>query len=222
MVHRSIGRLAPASGDLRSEVGIVTGIGHALFGSDSGIDWLALGTDYRRIRKHIERVVPGFTDFEHRVSQAAGFELPNTARVRDFSAIGGRAHVTVNPVTAALAPEGHLLLQTLRSHDQFNTTVYGLNDRYRGIKAGRRVVFVNKTDLVALGLTDGEHVDIVSVWGDGERRAPRFRIVEYPCAPGSAAAYFPEANVLVPLDSAADTSNTPTSKSIVVRLERVD
>jgi anaerobic selenocysteine-containing dehydrogenase len=112
-----------------------------------------------------------------------------------------------------------LLLQTVRSHDQYNTTVYGLDDRYRGIKAGRRVVFVNPADLERLGLADGASVDLVSEWEDGvERRAPAFRVVSYPTAPGCAAAYFPETNVLVPLDSTAETSNTPTSKSIVVRL----
>ena len=116
-------------------------------------------------------------------------------------------------------PAGHLLLQTVRSHDQFNTTVYGLDDRYRGIKGGRQVVFVNADDLRALGLADGQVVDLVSVWTDGERRAPGFRIVEYATPVGCAAAYFPEANVLVPLDSTAEGSNTPASKSIVIRLE---
>jgi anaerobic selenocysteine-containing dehydrogenase len=112
-------------------------------------------------------------------------------------------------------------LQTIRSHDQYNTTIYGLNDRYRGIHHGRRVVFVNPDDIAALGVTDGDVVDLVSEWIDGsERRAPGFRVVSYPTASGCAAAYFPETNVLVPLDSTADVSNTPTSKSIVVRLER--
>ena len=118
-----------------------------------------------------------------------------------------------------LAPPDHLVLQTVRSHDQFNTTIYGLDDRYRGIKQGRRVVFVNPEDLRSLGFHDGEVVDIVSVWEDGERRAEEFRIVSYATARGCAAAYFPETNVLVPLDSVARVSNTPVSKSIVVRLE---
>jgi anaerobic selenocysteine-containing dehydrogenase len=118
-------------------------------------------------------------------------------------------------------PEGALLLQTVRSHDQYNTTIYGLDDRYRGIKQGRRVVFVNPADLDRLGLSDGVLVDLVSEWADGrERRAPAFRVVSYDTAVGCAAAYFPETNVLVPLDSTADTSNTPTSKSIVIRLEQ--
>ncbi len=118
-------------------------------------------------------------------------------------------------------PPGHLLLQTMRSHDQFNTTVYGLDDRYRGVHGGRRVVFVSGEDLAELGLRDGDLVDLVSVWSDGERRAPAFRVVEYPTPAGCAAAYFPEANVLVPLDSTAEISNTPTSKSVIIRLEPV-
>jgi anaerobic selenocysteine-containing dehydrogenase len=119
-------------------------------------------------------------------------------------------------------PPGRLLLQTVRSHDQYNTTIYGLDDRYRGIRGGRRVVFVNPGDLDALGLHDGDVVDIVSEFRDGHlRRASRFRVVAYPVASGTCAAYFPEANVLVPLDSTAEGSNTPTSKSVVVRMERV-
>ena len=139
---------------------------------------------------------------------------------RTFPTPTGRARFTVNGLSAPDVPDGHLLLQTVRSHDQFNTTVYGLNDRYRGIEGGRRVVFVNEADLGALGLVDGETVDLVSVWDDGERRAPGYRLVAYPTPPGCAAAYFPEANVLVPLGSTAEVSNTPTSKSVVVRLER--
>ena len=219
VVHSSRGRLAPGSDQLRSEVAIVTGLGHALFGDDIG--WAQMGADYTVIRKHIERVVPGFHAFEERVAAPGGFTLPNGPRdSRTFLTATGLARFTVNPPSAVEVPEGHLLLQTVRSHDQFNTTVYGLDDRYRGIKGGRRVVFVNTEDLRDRGLRDGDLVDIVSVWTDGERRAPGFRAVEYPTPYGCAAAYFPEANVLVPLDSTAEGSNTPTSKSIVIRLER--
>jgi len=219
VVHSSRGRLEPASAQLRSEVAIVTGIGEALFGADSG--WAEMGADYRVIRRHIERVVPGFHAFEERVSAPGGFTLPRPPRdSRTFATPSGKARFSVNPPSAVEVPAGHLLLQTVRSHDQFNTTIYGLDDRYRGIRGGRRVVLVNGADLSALGLADGEIVDVVSVWSDGERRAPHFRVVAYPTAPGCAAAYFPEANVLVPLDSTAEESNTPTSKSVVVRLER--
>lgn len=220
VVHASRGRVAPASGELRSEVAIVTGLAHALWGEDLG--WAAMGADYSVIRGHIANVVPGFADYEARVSQPGGFTLPRPPRdSRTFETGTGRARFTVNRVSAVEVPPGHLLLQTIRSHDQFNTTVYGLNDRYRGVHGGRRVVFVSAKDLADLGLRDGDIVDLVSVWTDGERRAPAFRVVEYPTPAGCAAAYFPEANVLVPLDSTADTSNTPTSKSVIIRLERL-
>jgi len=218
MVHASHGKLAAGSPMLRSEVAIVTALGDTLFGADLG--WRQMGEDYRLVRTHIAAVVPGFDDFESRVTAPGGFALPNGPRdSRTFHTESGQARFTVNPPTAVQVPAGHLLLQTVRSHDQFNTTVYGLDDRYRGITGGRRVVFVHADDLAGFGLRDGDLVDIVSIWDDGERRASRFRAVAYPTPRGCAAAYFPEANVLVPLDSAADGSNTPTSKSIVIRLE---
>jgi molybdopterin-dependent oxidoreductase alpha subunit len=219
VVHASSGRLAPASAQLRSEVAIITGLGAALFGEDIG--WSAMGADYSVIRRHIAAVVDGCADYEARVSGPGGFTMPRPPHDSlTFRTPSGKARLTVNEVSAVSVPPGHLLLQTLRSHDQFNTTVYGLNDRYRGVHGGRRVVFVSGEDLAARGLADGDIVDLVSVWSDGERRAPAFRVVEYPTPAGSAAAYFPEANVLVPLDSTAAVSNTPTSKSVIIRLER--
>jgi molybdopterin-dependent oxidoreductase alpha subunit len=219
VVHSSSGRLAPASAQLRSEVAIVTGIGAALFGEDIG--WGAMGADYAVIRRHIAAVVDGCGDYETRVSRPGGFTMPRPPYDSlTFKTQTGKARFTVNEVSAVEVPPGHLLLQTLRSHDQFNTTVYGLNDRYRGVHGGRRVVFVSGEDLTARGLADGDIVDLVSVWSDGERRAPAFRVVEYSTPAGTAAAYFPEANVLVPLDSTAAVSNTPTSKSVIIRLER--
>ncbi|MFD0741228.1 molybdopterin dinucleotide binding domain-containing protein [Phytohabitans flavus] len=185
--------------------------------------WAAYEADYRTIRKVISLVVPGFGDFEAKVSEPAGFTLPHPPRDRlEFPTPSGKAHFTAGPLSIIRVPEGRLLLQTVRSHDQYNTTIYGMDDRYRGIKAGRRVVFVNPDDLAALGMADGDMVDLVSEWTDGvERRAKAFRAVAYPSARGCAAAYFPEANVLVPLDSTAEGSNTPTSKQIVIRLEPV-
>ncbi|WP_035903337.1 FdhF/YdeP family oxidoreductase [Knoellia subterranea] len=225
MVHASRGRLAPASDTLLSEVAIVCELARrALPGSS--VDWAGLRGDYRVIRQHIARVVPGFERFEERIQDRGGFQLPLPPRERTFTVEGGRARFTVHPLAYPSCPPGRLLLQTVRSHDQYNTTIYGLDDHYRGIKAGRRVVFVNPTDVSELGLADGQIVDIVSEWrgvdGDDaltERRAEEFRIVAYPTARGCAAAYFPETNVLVPLDSTARGSNTPTSKSVVVRLE---
>jgi molybdopterin-dependent oxidoreductase alpha subunit len=224
IVHLSHGRLDPASDELLSEVTIVTRLAEALFpdaGPADSLDWAGMRADYSLIRDHIARVVPGFDDFNARVRQPGGFALPHPPRDRrEFPTGTGKARFTVNPVDVLEVPPGHLLLQTVRSHDQFNTTIYGLDDRYRGIRAGRRVVFVNPDDLAALGIADGEHVDLVSVWSDGERRAEDFRVVSYATARGCAAAYFPETNVLVPLDAVAKVSNTPASKSVVVRLER--
>lgn len=220
MVHASRGRLAPASGHLLSEVSIVCRLARAaLPGSDIG--WEAMERDYDVIRDHVSRVVPGFEGFNARLREPGGFTLPHAPRdERRFPTATGKANLTVNELEVLRVPEGRLLLQTIRSHDQYNTTIYGLDDRYRGIKAGRRVVLVNPADLVRLGVADGATVDLVSEWPDGaERRAPAFRAVSYPTAPGCAAAYFPETNVLVPLDSTAEISNTPTSKSVVVRLE---
>ena len=224
MVHATRGRLDPASPHLRSEVAIITGLAEALFGPDDTVDWAGMRHDYDKIRDHVERVIPGFEQYNERVRRPGGFALPHPARDRrEFKTRTGKARFTVNDLDPVVAPPGHLVLQTVRSHDQFNTTIYGLDDRYRGIRQGRRVVFVNPEDLRALGFHDGEMVDIVSVWEDGdrssERRAEEFRIVSYATARGCAAAYFPETNVLVPLDSVAKVSNTPVSKSIVVRLE---
>ncbi|MES9543687.1 FdhF/YdeP family oxidoreductase [Actinomadura sp. NPDC000600] len=220
MVHASRGRLAPASGHLLSEVSIVCRLARAaLLGSGTG--WEAMERDYDVIRDHVSRVVPGFEDFNARLREPGGFTLPHAPRdERRFPTATGKANLTVNELEVLRVPEGRLLLQTLRSHDQYNTTIYGLDDRYRGIKAGRRVLLVNPADLSRLGVADGATVDLVSEWPDGaERRAPAFRAVSYPTAPGCAAAYFPETNVLVPLDSTAEISNTPTSKSVVIRLE---
>ncbi len=220
-VHGSWGSVEPASPALRSEVAIVCGLAQATLPA-SPVPWASFPTDYARIRAHIERVVPGFDRFEERVRDGGRFALPHPPRdERRFATPSGRAHLTVNPCAPLEIPEGRLLLQTLRSHDQYNTTIYGMDDRYRGISDGRRVVFCHADDLADLGFADGDVVDLVSEWTDGiDRRAPAFRIVEYPIARRTAAAYFPEANALVPLGSVAETSNTPTSKSVIVRLER--
>ena len=228
-VHASRGRLAPASENLLSEVAIVARLAELLFSTDDGgtrpgapvADWAGLAADYSKIRAHIANVVPGFEDFEAKIDRPGGFVLPHGPRdSRSFTTDSGLAHFTANPLEYPKVPAGRLLLQTLRSHDQYNTTIYGKDDRYRGIKNGRRVVFVNQADLDALGIADGTVVDLVSEWKDGvDRRAPGFRVVAYSTPVGCAAAYYPETNVLVPLDSKADISGTPTSKSVVIRLE---
>jgi molybdopterin-dependent oxidoreductase alpha subunit len=223
VVHASRGRLAPAGSALRSEVAIVCGLARRVLGERHAIPWQAFADDYALLRERIAQVVDGFEDFNARIEAPAGFVLPHPPRdARRFPTASGRARLTVNALAPLRVPEGRLLLQTLRSHDQYNTTVYGLNDRYRGIKAGRRVVLVHPDDLAARELADGDVVDLVSEWTDGERRVERFRAVAYPTARGCAAAYYPETNPLVPLGARAEGSRTPASKSLVVRLERSD
>ncbi|MGY0023261.1 FdhF/YdeP family oxidoreductase [Streptomyces sp. YJ-C3] len=222
MVHASRGRLEPASRHLLSEPAIVARLARRVLGAASATPWEEFEKDYATIRDRIARVIPGFEDFNARVADPSGFALPHAPRdERRFPTTTGKANFTAAPVEYPHLPEGRLLLQTLRSHDQYNTTIYGLDDRYRGIRNGRRVVLVNAEDAKELSLAEGAYVDLVSEWSDGvERRAPGFRVVHYPTARGCAAAYYPETNVLVPLDATADTSNTPASKSVVVRLEQ--
>ncbi|MGW4973795.1 FdhF/YdeP family oxidoreductase [Streptomyces albidoflavus] len=219
-VHASRGRLAPASPHLLSEVAIISRLARRTLGDEPAIPWEEFERDYGTIRDRISRVVPGFEEFNARVDRPGGFTLPNPVNQGVYPTPSGKAVFTRNEFTMLRAPEGHLILQTLRSHDQWNTVPYAMNDRYRGIHNARRVVLVNPADLAALGLADRDLVDLIGVWEDGrERRAPAFRVVSYPTSPGSAAAYYPETNVLVPLDSVADISNCPTSKGVVVRLE---
>lgn len=220
-VHASHGPLEPASPHLKSEVDIVCSLAEATLGDRHGIPWSAFRSDYSEIRHRIARVVPGCASYDEKVSQPGGFVLPHPPRdTRTFPTEKDRAIFTTTPTTVLQVPEGRLLLQTMRSHDQFNTTIYGLDDRYRGIKNGRRVVFLNPDDIVALGLEEGQLVDIISEWEDGtERKAPRFRVVPYDTPRGCTGAYYPETNPLVPLDSKADGSNQPAYKSVVVRLE---
>ncbi|SDK10331.1 FdhF/YdeP family oxidoreductase [Streptomyces indicus] len=222
MVHASRGRLEPASPHLLSEPAIVARLARRVLGEASRTPWEEFEKDYGTIRDRIAAVIPGFEDFNARAAKPGGFTLPHAPRdERRFPTATGKANFTAAPVEYPELPAGRLLLQTLRSHDQYNTTIYGLDDRYRGIKNGRRVVLVNPEDAAELGgLADGSYVDLVSEWQDGvERRASGFRVVHYPTARGCAAAYYPETNVLVPLDATADTSNTPVSKAVVVRLE---
>jgi molybdopterin-dependent oxidoreductase alpha subunit len=214
VVHASRGGLAPASPELLSEVAIVCRLARATLGED----WSAFESSYDAIRERIARVVPGFEDFNRRVRRPGGFYLPNAAKERQFHTPTGRANFTVHSLPVWDLPDDCLLLMTIRSHDQYNTTIYGNDDRYRGIHDGRRVVFLNAGDLKKRGLKTGDHVDLVSVYEDGERVAPRFLVVAYPIPPRCAAAYFPEANVLVPLHKTARKSGTPISKSIVIRL----
>jgi anaerobic selenocysteine-containing dehydrogenase len=220
IVHQSRGRFSPASEHLLSEVAIVCRLARRTLGDMPGIAWEKFESDYDVIRDAISRVVPDFEDFNNRVRQPGGFELTNPVNEYRFNTASGKAQFTCNTFDRIRVPPGHLVLQTMRSHDQWNTVPYAPNDRYRGIKNARRIVLVNPADIDELGLADRQLVDLVSTWEDGiERRARGFRVVAYPAARGSAASYYPETNVLVPLDSVADISNTPTSKGVLVRLE---
>ncbi|WP_062992785.1 FdhF/YdeP family oxidoreductase [Nocardia anaemiae] len=221
MVHLSTGRLKPVSEHLRSEVAIVCELAQALFGADHPVPWAHYRQDYDKIRDAIARVVPGCDDYNNRVRDRNGFVLPHPPRdSREFRTATGKANFAVNELTWVPVPEGRLILQTLRSHDQYNTTIYGLDDRYRGVHGGRKVILMHIDDITEFGFVDGDLVDLISEWTDGtERKVTGFRIVEYSTPRGNAAAYYPETNPLVPLDHVAARSNTPVSKAVTIRLE---
>ncbi|MBG6216900.1 formate dehydrogenase major subunit [Arthrobacter sp. CAN_A6] len=219
-VHPSWGSVEPVAPTLLSEPAIVSRLALATLGDKLDADWAGFEKDYDLIRNHISRVVEGCEDYNTRIRQEGGFVLANGPRdSRTFNTPTGKAVLTVNALESLERPEGTLILQTLRSHDQWNTTIYGHNDRYRGIKKGRHVVMVNPEDIVELGLEDGQNVDLHGIYEDGVDRVwSKIRVVSYPTPRGCAAAYYPEANVLVPLEHVADGSNTPVSKQIIVRL----
>ncbi len=221
MVHLSTGRLTPVSPELRSEVAIVCELAQELLGPGHPVPWAKFRDDYDAIRDSISRVVPGCADYNTKVRARNGFQLPHPPRdAREFRTATGKANFAVNELRWLPVPEGRLILQTLRSHDQYNTTIYGLDDRYRGIHNGRRVVLVNAEDIAAFGFAEGDLVDLISEWTDGvERRVTGFRLVAYPTPRGNAAAYYPETNPLVPLNHVAERSNTPVSKAVTIRLE---
>ena len=223
VVHPSEGSLKPHTGTLRSEPAIVAGLGDALFGRDDVVPWLWLAEDYARVRDTIEQVVPGFERYDQRIRAEGSLVLPNPARERRFLTATGRARFTVHPVPRNDLAPGELLMMTVRSHDQFNTTIYGLDDRYRGIRGDRMVVFMHAADADAAGVTGvtgDERVALVSRYGGVERRVAGFRVVPCDVPRGTAVTYFPEANPLVPIEHHAARSFTPASKSVVVRVER--
>jgi molybdopterin-dependent oxidoreductase alpha subunit len=221
VVHMSRGRNKPASPHLRSEVAIVCGLAKAALPEGGGVDWDGFAADYDRIRDRVERVVPGFDGFNRRVREPGGFVLRNAAAHREWNTGTGRANFVVTPTPDIRLPDGQLRLFTIRSHDQYNTTIYGLDDRYRGIRQARRVILMHPDDIAERGMKPGDWVDVRSHAADGrERIAPKFRAVAYDVPRGCAAAYFPEANVLVPVGSRAKGSNTPSSKMVPVTVER--
>ncbi|MDX1666182.1 MAG: molybdopterin dinucleotide binding domain-containing protein, partial [Saprospiraceae bacterium] len=218
IVHPSRGVLPPCSEQLLSEPAIVAGLARATLGDRSRIDWKKMISNYDHIREAIEQVIPGFDDYNRRVRQPGGFYLPNGAREGKFDTPSGKAVFTRNRLSAHELEEEEYMMMTVRSHDQFNTTIYGLDDRYRGVYNERRVVFINPRDMEEAGLEDRQVVDLVSRFGGEERVAERFLLIPYDIPRRCVATYFPEANVLVPLDHMARKSKTPASKTVPVRI----
>jgi molybdopterin-dependent oxidoreductase alpha subunit len=219
IINLSRGVLEPASEHLLSEPAIVAGLARATLGDRSTVDWQGLAADYNRIRDHIEHVIPGFERFNERIARDV-FYLPNDARDhRKFNNEEGKAKFTIHPIPRNELEPGRYIMMTIRSHDQFNTHIYGLDDRYRGIYNGRRVIFMNAEDMKAAKLQQGEIVDLTSHFGEGEKRSARhFQVAPYGLPRGCTATYFPEANVLVPINSVAERSNTPTSKFVIISI----
>jgi molybdopterin-dependent oxidoreductase alpha subunit len=220
MVHATRGHLEPASPMLLSEPAIVARMAESTLAGRTPVRWAWLADDYRRIRALIEQAIPGFEAFEARLSQPGGFRLPNAAADRRWNTQSGRAAFTVHPLPRFDLEPGELLLMTTRSHDQFNTTVYGLDDRYRGVRRGRYVLFMHPDDIAALGFMAGHKVDVVHDRNGRRRVAPGFVIVPFDIPRGNVAGYYPELNPVVPIERAARHSGTPVSKSVPVRLER--
>jgi molybdopterin-dependent oxidoreductase alpha subunit len=218
VISPSLGRFQPVSPALRSEAFIIAGIARATLGSRSQLDWEGMAGDYAKVRERIGRVVPGFESYNTRIAKGP-FYLPNPARERRFVTSTGKAHFSVAPISKHDLKGDQYLLMTIRSHDQFNTTIYGFNDRYRGVHGGRRVLFMNPADIEARGWAGGMRVDITSHFGNERRLARKFQLVSYDIPRRCVAAYYPEANVLVPLGSVADESNQPAYKSVHVSLE---
>ena len=218
IINPSHGHLKPASKYLLSEPAIVARLAEVVLGERPNLEWSKWSSNYDLIRDEIEQVIPGFERFNHRISKGV-FYLPNSPRDRrEFPTSTGKANFSVNQIEFLSVDPGQYVLMTIRSHDQFNTTIYGLDDRYRGIYNGRRVIFMNSEDMRAAGLVQGQPVDITSHFEGNERQADRFLVAPYSIPRGCVAAYFPEANVLVPVGSVAEKSNTPTSKSVIVSI----
>ena len=220
IVHSSQGVLVPCSPHLKSEPAIIAGIARSTLKDKVPVDWEFLKSNYDHIRSAIESCIPGFDAYNERVRTPSGFYLPNGARVRKFNTENGRANFSINPRPDMKIPEGCFIMMTIRSHDQYNTTIYGLEDRYRGIHGGRRVVLMNEDDMRLGGLKELDLVDLHGVDDNGTRAARHFRVVPYPIPGGNVATYFPEANILVPIHSFDNISKTPASKRVLIRITR--
>lgn len=220
VVQSSQGVLKPISDDLLSEVQILCGLAKATFGQNSKVNWDSFEKNYDTIRDDIEKVVKGFENYNERVRIKGGFYLPNGPREQKFETESGKASFFVTPLEKKILNDGELIMMTIRSHNQFNTTIYGLKDRYRGVDEERRVIFMNAKDMERQGLKKNDVVDIYSHYDGVERVAPKFVVVDYDMAEQSVATYYPETNVLVPLEFKADNSNQPASKSVIITLKK--
>jgi anaerobic selenocysteine-containing dehydrogenase len=217
-VHTSQGHLNPASDELMSEPEIVGHIAHHTLNGRANINWLELGSNYELVREKISRVIKGFNQYNQRLTNG-GFYLPNNAREGDFSKLpGGRAKFSVCPLPAHQLQPDEFMLMTMRSHDQFNTTIYGMHDRYRGVYNERRVIFMNPLDMKKYGLNKLDLIHLESHYDGKTRRAEKFYVIPYNIPEQNLAGYFPELNVLVPITEFADQSQTPVSKSIIVKI----
>ena len=222
VVQMSRGILEPCGKDLKSETAIICGLAEATLGQKSKVKWAELLGNYDKIRDLIEKVIPGFTDFNNKVRRPEGFYLPNGSREQDFKTDTGKAQFTVNTPANWSLKKGEYMMMTIRSHDQFNTTIYGLDDRYRGVFNERRVIFMNEKDMITEGVKTGDVVDLCGTYNGVQREARRFIVVPFDIPQGDVATYFPEANILIPIDSFADKSFTPTSKSVVITLKKYE
>lgn len=219
IVHKTQGNLSPISQDLMSEPNIVANLGKKLFPEAGPVLWSSVLDNYDEIRNWIAGVIPGFENFNDKVeSSPSGFYLPNGPRHGTFTTTSGKAEFSINKWEEWKINEGEFLMMTIRSHDQFNTTIYGLNDRYRGVKSERRVVFMNEGDMKKYGFLNQQVVHLESGSGSTLRRVNKFLVIPYSIPTGCIATYFPECNPLIPLESIAHSSHTPTSKSVVVRV----
>ncbi|TWO32694.1 FdhF/YdeP family oxidoreductase [Seonamhaeicola sediminis] len=216
VVSSTKGVLEPCSDQIISEVALVCGIANATLKNRSKINWLAYKDDYSLVRDDIEEVVSGFNNYNKRLKQPSGFYLPNGARIRDFKTKSGKAHFSINKLPEWKLKKDELVMMTIRSHDQFNTTIYGLNDRYRGIFNERRIIMMNRDDMKERGITEQQVVNLQSNYNGVVRSANKFKAVGYDIPKKCCATYFPETNVLVPLNSYAHTAKTPASKSIII------
>jgi len=216
VVSQNKGILVPLAGDQLSEVAIISGMAIATLGDKTRTDWVAMTENYDVIRERIARVIPGFEKFNEKLRQPGGFYLPNGPRERKFTTKDGKAHFSTTTLERYEIEPDQLILMTVRSHDQFNTTIYEYNDRYRGIHNERRVLFMNPADMAARGIKAKDLIDITSHFKGEERTVEKFVAVPYDIPKGNVSAYFPEANPLVPINSVAKISNTPTSKYVVV------